>query len=364
MYLRRLYLMNYRNVEQTDLTFSPKINCLTGSNGVGKTNVLDAIYYLSFCKSSLNPTDSQIIRHNTECMMLQGEYDMGDDTSAEISCSLRSGSRKQFRRDRKEYHRFSDHIGLLPLVMVSPDDILLIAGGSDERRKFMDVVISQYDKDYLGHLINYNKALTQRNVLLKSDADPDEEQFLMWETVMDRCATAIYERRRKFIDQLVPRFQDLYSRIGSTAEQVGLAYTSHIERGPLADMLQSCRTRERIVGYTLHGIHKDDIEMTLDGYPIRREGSQGQNKSYLISLKLAQYLYLTEACNGRKPILLLDDLFDKLDSKRVESILRVVSGDAFGQIFITDVNRSHIDSILDVLGSDHRIFTIENGEVR
>lgn len=363
MYLKRLFLLNYRNVAQAEMELSPRINCFLGSNGMGKTNVLDAIHYLSFCRSSLNPSDSMVIKHGADCMMLQGVYCMDNGETVEISCSLKPGSRKQFRRDRKDYRRFSDHIGLVPLVMISPDDMLLLTGGSDERRRFMDVVISQYDREYLGYLIDYNKALAQRNALLKADGEPDRELFLMWETVMDRCAALIYERRREFIGRIVPHFQDIYSRIGAEGESVGLAYTSDLERGALSDMLEAYRPKERIVGYTLHGVHRDDIVMTLGGYPIRREGSQGQNKSYLTALKLAQYLYLTVACGGKRPLLLLDDLFDRLDADRVSRILEVVSGDAFGQIFITDVKRSHVDAMLGVLGSDFRIFTIADGSV-
>lgn len=356
--------MNYRNVAQADLPLSPKINCFVGSNGMGKTNILDAIHYLSFCKSSLNPVDSQIVRHGTDSMLLQGSYVLDTGMTVDISCSLKAGSRKLFRHNGKDYRRFSEHIGLIPLVMISPGDGDLISEGSDGRRRFMDVVISQYDHEYLGLLIDYNKALVQRNTLLRMESLPDAEQFVMWEATMDRCAQAIYDRRRRFINSMTPIFQELYSRIGSASEKVGLGYSSHVSRAPLDVQLASWRRKEREVGYTLHGIHKDELEMTLDDYPIKREGSQGQNKSYLIALKLAQYLHLAEACQGRKPLLLLDDLFDKLDSSRVRRILKVVSGDGFGQIFITDVDRNHLDSILGMLDSDYKIYSIENGEIQ
>ncbi|MCQ2073566.1 MAG: DNA replication and repair protein RecF [Bacteroidaceae bacterium] len=363
MYLERLFLMNYRSIAQADLQLSPKMNCLVGSNGMGKTNILDAIHYLSFCKSSLSFSDSQTIRHGAECMMLHGTYCSDFEERTGISCTLKQGCRKQFMRDRKEYRKFSDHIGLIPLVMISPDDMQLISGGSDERRRFMDIVISQYDKEYLGHLISYNKAMAQRGALLKMESQPDDDQFLVWETIMDSDAAFIYGRRREFIDKVSPLFQQIYSQIGADSEKVSLEYTSHIERGPLINALREWRTRERTIGYTLHGIHKDELEMTLGDYPIRREGSQGQGKSYLTALKLAQYLYLSEACGKRKPILLLDDLFDKLDSKRVEKILRLVSGEDFGQIFITDVNRDHIDGILKTINGDFRILNVEDGNV-
>lgn len=363
MYLERLFLMNYRNICQADLTLSPKINCFVGDNGMGKTNFLDAVHYLSFCKSSLNPCDSQTLRHGSDCMMLHGTYRTDAGDSIEISCQLKNPGRKQFLKSGKEYRKFSDHIGLIPLVLISPDDVELITGGSDERRRFMDVVISQYDKEYLGHLIDYNKALTQRNALLKAENEPDDEQFAVWETVMERHAVSIYERRKEFIGRLIPVFQEMSSTIGNGREQVSLSYSSHAERGPLAAMLKEWRAKERVVGYTLHGIHKDELEMTLDGYPIKREGSQGQNKSYLIALKLAQYIYLSDACRGRRPLLLLDDLFDKLDANRVRNILGLVSGDSFGQIFITDVSRNHIDEMVGMLSEDFKLFTVENGDI-
>lgn len=364
MYLERLFLMNYRNIAQADMRFSPKINCLVGHNGMGKTNVLDAIHYLSFCKSSLSATDVQTMLHGSECMMLQGTYHSDEEETLNISCSLRAGGRKQFTRDRKEYRKFSDHIGLIPLVMISPDDIMLISGGSDERRRFMDIVISQYDKEYLNHLINYNKALAQRNALLKGAASPEDSQFDIWESVMDANAGFIFKKRKEFVTDLIPAFQETYSKIGSESEKTGLSYSSHCERGPLGDILRDGRRREIAVGYTLHGIHRDELEMTLDCYPIKREGSQGQNKSYLIALKLAQYSYLAGVCRHRKPILLLDDLFDRLDRKRVDSILNLVSSDTYGQIFITDVNRDHLDRMLDIPGNGFRMFSVENGEIR
>ena len=364
MYLERLYIMNYRNVPLAEIMLSPGINCFVGDNGMGKTNILDAIHYLSFCRSSLNPVDSQVMRHGSDCMMLQGAYLMDNGESAQVACSLRSGGRKSFSRDRKEYQRLSDHIGLVPMVWISPGDGELISGVSDGRRKFMDVVISQHDRDYLGKLIDYNKALAQRNALLKSPAVPDSELIQMWENLLCDSAAVIYKRRREFVDNIIPSFQQFYSLIGESGETVGLVYQSHCREQHLADLLRQNREREHIVGHTLYGIHRDELEMTLGGYPIRREGSQGQNKSYLIALKLAQYRYLAEACPGRRPLLLLDDLFDKLDANRVERILEVVSGSGFGQIFITDVNRSHMDAMLSMTGNEYRVFNVVGGEVK
>lgn len=363
MKLEQLFIQNYRNIVQADLSFSPKLNCFVGDNGMGKTNLLDSIYYLSFCRSSINHQDSQIVRHGAPCFQIQGSYIREDSTPMTVGCVAGTGTRKQFRRDRKEYQRYSDHIGLIPLVMISPSDTELISGGSEERRKFMDMVISQYDTSYLKNLIDYGKALSQRNALLKMEAEPDPELFLMWEQMMDSAGTEVYNKRRDFVEKLVPLFNSVYSGIGEQGEDVSLEYVSHLSRGGLLDQLTSNRVKERIVGYSLHGIHKDELEMNLSGYPIRREGSQGQNKSYLTALKLAQYMLLDETC-GKKPLLLLDDIFDKLDARRVGRILDMVSDDSrFGQVFITDVSRNHLDGILDNIGCDYSLFTVESGTV-
>ena len=363
MILEHLFVQDYRNLIQADLDFSHRLNCFVGHNGMGKTNLLDAIYYLSFCRSSINPSDSQTVRHGSECFQLQGTYILPSGEKTVVGCMSRPRGRKQFRRDRKEYNRFSDHIGYVPAVMLSPQDSELISGGSEERRRFMDMVISQYDREYLKDLIDYNKALAQRNVLLRSEQEPDAELFLMWEMIMADKGQRIYEKRRQLSERLSQLFEEMYSRIGESCESVSLNYVSHVSKGDLSSMLQEGRTKERIVGYSLYGIHRDELEMSLGGYPIRREGSQGQNKSFLTALKLAQYSLLADSCSKR-PILLMDDIFDKLDSGRVERILRIVAGNpGFGQVFITDVDRNHIDRILDGLGIDHRVFTIENGNV-
>lgn len=308
--------------------------------------------------------DSQMIRHGSEGFQLQGYFSMDDKTSAIISCITKSKGKKQIKRDRKEYQRFSDHIGYIQLVLISPLDYDLISGGSDERRRFMDMVISQYDKDYLNRLIIYGKALQQRNTLLKQESMPEDELFLMWEHKMADCGNIIYEKRRAFVDRLIPYFQSLYTQIGHASELVSLSYTSHVSRGSLLDQLRDGRSLDHAAGYTLHGVHKDELEMMLGEYPIKREGSQGQNKSYLTALKLAQYLMLVDVCDGKKPILLLDDIFDKLDALRVEKILKLVSDDRFGQIFITDVNRDHLNGILSGIGCDYKVFEIKDGMIQ
>lgn len=363
MILEHLFVQDYRNIVQADLDFSPKLNCFVGHNGMGKTNLLDAVYCLSFCKSALSSSDSQTVRHGAACFQIQGSYMLPTGDRTVIGCVSRPQGRKQIKRDRKEYQRFSDHIGYIPLVVISPQDTELVTGGSEERRRFMDMVISQYDSDYLKQLISYNKALQQRNALLKMEREPDAELFLMWEQTMAESGCRIFEKRKELADRLVPYFQDMYSKIGDASESVTLEYTSHAGRGDLLSLLEESRAKDRIVGYSLHGVHKDELEMNLGGYPIRREGSQGQNKSYLTALKLAQYLLLSEIC-GKRPILLLDDIFDRLDASRVERILGIVSDDStFGQVFITDVDRNHIDGILADLGCDHKVFAVENGNV-
>ncbi len=364
MILKKISVLNYKNIAQAELEFSPKMNCFIGHNGQGKTNFLDAVYFLSFCKSATNAIDSQNIRHGEEFFMLQGIYEHENGDAEEIYCGLKRKQKKKFRRNKKDYKRLAEHIGLIPLVSVSPSDAALIAGGSEERRRFMDLVISQYDHEYLEALLRYNKALQQRNVLLKMEEEPDETLMGLWEECMAHEGELIYSRRQEYISEFIPIFQRFYQAISQEREQVGLRYVSHGERGPLLDTIRRDRAKDRIMGYSLHGIHKDDIEMTLGDYPIRREGSQGQNKTFLIALKLAQFDFLRRTGSHTTPLLLLDDIFDKLDADRVEQIVKLVSGEQFGQIFITDTNRDHLDRILAEAGQDYRLFYVEQGEVK
>ena len=362
MILKRISILNYKNLEQAELSFSPKLNCFFGQNGMGKTNLLDAIYFLSFCKNAGNPIDSQNIRHEADFFVIQGFYEEQDGTPEEIYCGMKRRQKKQFKRNKKEYTRLSDHIGFLPLVMVSPADNELISGGSEERRRFMDVVISQYDKEYLDALIRYNKALLQRNSLLKSEVPVDEELFTIWEEMMAQTGEVVFRKREAFVQEFIPIFQSFYSFISQDKEQVELSYDSHARNASLLEVIRDSRVRDQIMGYSLHGIHKDDLNMMLGGFPIKREGSQGQNKTYLVALKLAQFDFLKRT--GRTvPLLLLDDIFDKLDASRVEQIIKLVGGDGFGQIFITDTNREHLDSILHKIGGDYRMFQVEHGNI-
>ena len=368
MILRKLSILNYKNIAEATLELSPKMNCFIGRNGMGKTNVLDAIYYLSFCRSAGNPIDSQVIRHEEPFFMLEGEYTdslaFRDERIEMISVAMRRGTKKHFKRNKKEYKRLSEHIGLIPLVVVAPSDTLLIEGTSEERRRLMDIVISQYDRSYIDALSRYSNAHQQRNTLLKmEDVEPDPLLMQLWEEQMAESGEVLYQKRKAFVDELIPVFQDYYQRISGGKERVGLSYVSHCQRGPLLEVIQRDRIKDRTVGYSLHGVHRDDLEFTLDGHPMRREGSQGQNKTYVIALKLAQFDFLKRTSSQTTPLLLLDDIFDKLDAERVEQIVRLVSSDSFGQIFITDTNRDHLDQILRNSALDYRIFHVENGEI-
>lgn len=339
------------------------MNCFIGLNGAGKTNMLDAVYYLSFCKSATNPIDSQVISHGEEFFMIQGFYEMEDSSVEEIYCGMKRGRKKQFKRNKKEYSRLADHIGFIPLVIVSPSDSVLIVGGSEERRRFMDVVISQYNRPYLDALVRYNKALQQRNVLLKAEEEPDSALLEIWEDMMAESGEIIFSARQEFIQEFVPIFRRFYSVISQDNEEVDLLYSSHAQRGNLREVIRSSRMKDRIVGYSLHGIHKDELEMRIGEFLIKREGSQGQNKTYLIALKLAQFDFLRRVGSHTTPLLLLDDIFDKLDASRVEQIVKLVSGDNFGQIFVTDTNRDHLDNILCRMNQSYKLFEVANGEL-
>lgn len=367
MILNRLSILNYKNIREAQLELSPNMNCFIGNNGMGKTNVLDVVYFLSFCRSASTPIDSQVICHDEPFCMIEGEYDDG----LLISCGMKRGQKKHFKRNKKEYKRLSEHIGLIPLVVVSPADTMLIEGSSEERRRLMDMVISQYDRTYMELLSRYNNAHQQRNILLRQASDAmaggvesyDPLLMQLWEEQMAETGEQLYAKRQAFLDELTPVFQKYYEQISGGNEQVGLEYVSHCQRGPLLEVIQRDRMKDCAVGYSLHGVHRDDLVFTIGGHPMRREGSQGQNKTFVISLKLAQFDFLKRA-SQTTPLLLLDDIFDKLDGSRVEQIIRLVSSDAFGQIFITDTNREHLDQILGATALDYRIFHVEKGEIR
>ena len=363
MILENISILNYKNIKGVNLDLSPKINCLIGHNGVGKTNFLDAIYYLSFCRSANNPIDSQIIMHDENFFMLEGKYRTEQGDIENIYCGMKRGTKKHFKRNKKEYKRLSQHIGLVPLIYVSPSDSSLIEGGSEERRRLMDVVISQYDHSYIELLANYNKALQQRNALLKMEEEPDLSLLDIWEQEMARNGELLFQKRLAFVEELVPVFQRIYQQISGQREMVSLRYVSHCQRGSLLDVIQRDRFKDRAVGYSLHGVHRDDLEMLIGDFQMKREGSQGQNKTFVLALKLAQFDFLRRTSSITTPLLLLDDIFDKLDAQRVESIVQLVSGDNFGQIFITDTNRDHLDKILSKSDGEYKIFTVEGGDI-
>lgn len=383
MTLNELHIINFKNIREADLTFADKLNCFVGLNGQGKTNLLDAIYYLSFTKSAFNTIDSQNILHDAEFAMIQGVYsaDSDQDETMQVTCGIRRGQKKQFRCGKKDYQRMLDHIGLIPLVMVSPEDSQLIAEGSDERRRFMDVVIGQTDRTYLEHLNQYNALVKQRNALLKQYGDSDqrsipEELFEVIEMQMVPHAMYIFAQRKAFVEAFVPLFADLYKTIAEVEEMPQLTYRSQLFDRELGEALQRTRQRDLILGWTSQGVHKDELEMQLGDYPLRRVGSQGQQKTYLIAMKLAQALYLSSeqsAVSSRKPILLLDDIFDKLDATRVARIVNLVRGEQFGQIFLTDTDRQHLTDIVRPIGTidgeeqpleSSKVFYVSGGDFR
>ena len=362
MYLKQLKFTNFKNYPEGEMEFSPKINCFIGDNGVGKTNILDAIYYLSFCKSYFNPIDSQNIRHNNDFFAIHGHYEQKNGSKEKVQCVLKPNKKKLFKLNDKEYDRLADHIGFIPLVMISPYDRDLINNHSDVRRKYIDGVISQFNASYLNYLLQYNKALLQRNALLKSFAENryfEADLLAMWDNKLQELGTEIYKIRQEFIKDFLPIFQKYFSFISGGSEEVSIKYVSQLETSSLIVLLKQNINKDRAIRYTSAGIHKDDLEFKIADYPIKKFGSQGQQKSFVIAIKLAQFEYMRQLKN-QKPILLLDDIFDKLDSNRVEKIVKLVNEDEFGQVFITDTQQDRIEHIFKNNDIDHKIFHIKN----
>ncbi len=357
MVLRELSLVNFKNIPEAQLEFSPKINGLLGHNGMGKSNLLDAVYYLSFCKSFSGVPDSMIMRRGENFAMLRGLYDRRG-TQEEISAGLMEGKRKSFKRKGKEYQRLSQHIGSFPLVMVAPRDSELITGASDERRRFMDQVISQSDPIYLDNLIRYNRSLEQRNKMLR-DHVVDHTLYQAVELPMAMSADYITKTRASWVARLQVIFEEYYRLIAGDEEPVRLGYRTPAE--PLDQLLDQARRHDERTGHTSVGPHRDDLEMEIANLPARRVASQGQCKTFTIALRLAQYEFLRENTGGLKPLLLLDDIFDKLDSTRVERIMEIARRDSIGQIFVTDTNRDHLDEIMTRVGGDYRLWEVERG---
>lgn len=364
MHLKQLILLNFKSYQQADVKLHPKINCFVGNNGQGKTNLLDAVFYLSMSKSYFNSIDYMNIRHGEEYFVLQGIYEL-KEKEENIYCAVKRNEGKTLKRNGNQYDKLSDHIGLLPIVVVSPADTSLILEGSEERRRYMNSVISQYNRPYLDNIMRYNKLLLNRNRLLKTKYNQTvaySDLFAVIDEQFDELSKPVYDWRLEFSNKLSPIFEDYYRIVSNDAERVELLYQSDLEGTNLLDLLQENFERDKMLQYTGKGIHKDDFILNLNGHPIKREGSQGQQKTYLIALKLAQFDFMRQI-SGQKPILLLDDIFDKLDRTRVEQFIRLVAQDEFGQIFITDTNKARLDDILERIGSGHSLFQVENGEV-
>ena len=363
MYLKRLSLTNFKNYELNELEFSPKINCFVGNNGVGKTNILDAIHYLSLTKSFFNNIDSISIRHGEDYFIIQGTF-VRDEEDEHIYCAFQKGKQKLLKRNGKEYQKLSDHVGRYPVVMISPADGALISEGSEERRKFLNKIISQYNAEYLDSALRYNKALQQRNRLLKdfrSSGNFDNDMLSIWDAQLVKYGNYVFSERDILVNELIPVFRKYYSMISSEKEDVKLIYRSHLSEGNFTEALQNSLNKDRLLEYTTVGIHKDDLVLEMNDYSVKSLGSQGQQKSYLVALKLAKFDYIKRRA-GFAPILLLDDIFDKFDAERVEQIIRLVGNHRFGQIFITDTNQSRLQEILSSHKTDYRLFRIaDNG---
>lgn len=363
MYLKRLSLTNFKNYELNELEFSPKINCFVGNNGVGKTNILDAIHYLSLTKSFFNNIDSISIRHGEDYFIIQGTF-VRDEEDEHIYCAFQKGKQKLLKRNGKEYQKLSDHVGRYPVVMISPADGALISEGSEERRKFLNKIISQYNAEYLDSVLRYNKALQQRNRLLKdfrSSGNFDNDMLSIWDAQLVKYGNYVFSERDILVNELIPVFREYYSKISSEKEDVKLIYRSHLSEGNFTEALQNSLNKDRLLEYTTVGIHKDDLVLEMNDYSVKSLGSQGQQKSYLVALKLAKFDYIKRRA-GFAPILLLDDIFDKFDAERVEQIIRLVGNHRFGQIFITDTHQSRLQEILSSHKTDYRLFRIaDNG---
>lgn len=362
MFLRKLSVLNFKNLAEAELSFGPRINCFVGGNGMGKTNVLDAIYYLSMCRSALTMTDAQSVRHGADFFVLDAEYSTGSDRKECVVCSFKKGSGKTLRRNGKEYEKLSAHLGLIPVVIVSPADTVLINESAEERRRWLNSFLSQLDKPYLAAIIKYNHVLAERNRLLKqSYARSTGEIMEILDMQLVEAGEAVHRKREEIIERLVPFVADYYRILSGDNEQVELRYHSELNETPLADLLAAARERDRVNQFTTSGIHRDDMKMKIGDYPLRKYGSQGQQKSFLIALKLAQYS-IVAGHMGEKPLLLLDDLFDKLDMQRVERLIELVSQEDFGQIFITDCNKVRLESVLESSGQDYTLFNVEGGK--
>lgn len=361
MILRNIDILNFKNIPSATMEFSPGVNCFLGMNGMGKSNLLEAIHFLSMARPMSALPDSALLKHGEESMMVKGVF--LTDTGAEdiISCGIGSGKQKKMKRNGKEYKKLSEHIGRYPIVSVTPNDSRLVNGAAEERRKLMDMVISQADAGYLASLIRYTKALESRNRMLRAGIR-DNLLYESVENTMSEAASSIYESRKEWIMRMAPETESVYASLAATGEKIEMRYKSQLEGTTLKQLLDSRRVKDTALGFTSAGPHRDDMEITLNGYNLRNLGSQGQVKTFTIALRLAIFRFLREV-KGTMPLLLLDDIFDKLDASRVENIMREVSTeDSFGQIFITDTNRKHLDDILAGLQGDNTLINVKDGE--
>ena len=360
MYLKRISLTNFKNIPEATIEFSGGMNCINGNNGQGKTNLLDAIYYLSMTKSYFDAADRFTFRHGEQTASVQGTYVSADGTEETITVLLDKQNPKQVRRGKKQYARFSDHIGLIPIVMSSPTDTALVNDAASERRRFINMFLSQTDKAYLRNLQDYNQLLMQRNKLLKQETVP-QDLLDVFSARLAEYADFIFHKRTELCQRLTPLVAKYHGMLSNEAEEAGLQYVSDLQNGSLEDILHKEAERERILKYTTAGVHHDDILLLLDGHPLRKCGSQGQQKSFLIALKLAQFTIMKESYDF-PPILLLDDVFDKLDSERVTQLLSIVAGEDFGQIFITDSNKVRLARTVSALSAECAMFDVEDGK--
>lgn len=365
MLLRKLSLINFRNYEELEIECSERINCFTGSNGSGKTNLLEAIHYLALCKSFLNPADTQNIRFEAPFFVVQGEFTRTDGETDNIYCGVKRGQKKVFKRNGKDYERLSDHIGLIPLVVVNPADGVLISGGSEERRRFVDSVIAQYNRNYLDHLIAYNRILSQRNALLKQLAkgQGDVSTMEILNLQLTQYGEPIHKMRQEFVDRIQPIFQNYYNLLSDGRESISLSYQSALNSDAFESILSQSFKKDLALEYTTAGIHRDDLNFEISGHPLRKSGSQGQQKTFLIALKLAEYRVLDEETK-RKPMLLLDDIHDKLDADRVYRLMELVCSDQFGQLFITDTGSGRMNVLFKGRGLPYRMYEVAHGNVK
>lgn len=359
MFLKRISLLNYKNFSEIDFELDSKINCFVGKNGIGKTNILDAIYHLANGKSYFNPLAVQNIKHGEDFFVVDGEFEKNERTE-QILCSLKKGQKKILKRNGKVYEKFSEHIGFIPLVIISPADSDLIIEGSETRRKFIDTVISQLDSSYLQQLIQYQKIISQRNALLKFFALNhvfEIDTLSIYNEQLNTLGEFIFEKRKKFLIDFIPIFNNYHREITNSAETVQLVYQSNLFEKDTLALLEENISKDRALHYTSVGVHKDDLSFEIDNYPIKKFGSQGQQKSFLIALKLAQFDFVKKQ-SGEKPILLFDDIFDKLDEFRVSKIIEMVNKEEFGQLFISDTHPERTENIVKTTLQSYKIFNL------